>query len=77
MRVGAQLLAAFDEQTGSAALGPTWNDDGPCEVTLTWSDEERSALEASAARLGVGVEQFQHAGGRFLLGIIWTLAVRG
>ena len=44
---------------------------------LTWTDEERSALEASAARLGVGPEQFQHAGGRFLLGIIWTLAVRG
>ena len=77
IRIGVQALTSV-AQAGNAkrfVLPPP--NDGPCEITVTWSPEEVAVVNYTAAAWGVDPDQLQHLGGQTVLAIIYSLSRRG
>jgi hypothetical protein len=40
--------------------------DGPCEIIVTWPDEDLARVSETADAFGVGIDQLHHLGGVIL-----------
>jgi hypothetical protein len=77
IRKGVELLAQLVRAGNAKPFVVPPPNDGPCEITVTWSPEEAAMVNGTAAALGVDPDQLQLLGGQIVLRIIYVIARRG
>jgi endonuclease/exonuclease/phosphatase family metal-dependent hydrolase len=76
VRAGVEALRALAESGRAVPVAPPPSD-GSCKIVVDWSATDAAGVGEAAEAWGVTAEQLHQAGGRFVLLLIYYLAVHG